>query len=97
MAGVANIGLEFDAMRYALASDYVVATNVRAAQQLLHELHAEGPATSCPELSPPGRRLPSGKHLQEDTPPDRGASRAVNRPTTTNNSGKSRGGRSRRR
>ena len=51
---------------------------------------AAEPSSSCLELSPPGRRITSCRHMNEPTP-DRGAQRADNRQK------KSRGGRSRRR
>jgi len=71
-----------------LLHGYRIVRNCEAAEDGL----ADEPASSCPELSPPGRRISSCRHMNERTPPDdRGAKRAENRPTKT------RGGRSRRR
>ena len=49
------------------------------------------------ELSPPGRRISSCRHINEHIPDDLGAKRADNRPGTTKSGAKkTRGGRSRR-
>ena len=71
-----------------LLHGYVHVRNCEAAE----DGFADEPTSSCSELSPPGRRISSCRHMNERTPPDdRGAKRAENRPTKT------RGGRSRRR
>jgi hypothetical protein len=69
--------------------------NAEAAEDSLEDQ----PTSSCHELSPPGRRISSCRHMHERTPTnDRGAQRAENRPSTADGGAKkTRGGRSRRR
>jgi hypothetical protein len=69
-----------------LLHGYRITRNFDAAEDGL----VDEPSSSCPELSPPGRRISSCRHLHE-SPDDCGAQRAENRPKKT------RGGRSRRR
>ena len=80
---------------HALLHGYLAACDCEAAEDGL----AAKLASSCPELSPPGRRISSCRHINERTPPvDRGAQRAENRPgTAKSGANKTRGGRSRRR
>ena len=76
-----------------LLHGYRIVRNCEAAEDGL----AAEPTSSCLELSPPGRRLSSCRHMHE-SPDDRGAQRADNRPGTTKSGAKkTRGGRSRRR
>ena len=70
----------------ALLHGYRLTRNFDAAEDSL----VDEQASSCPELSPPGRRISSCRHMHE-SPDDCGAQRAENRPKKT------RGGRSRRR
>ena len=68
--------------------DYKIMLDQQAAQALLHL------ASPCPELSPPGRRLASTRHMEENTPPANGDTK---RPAAKKTGSKPRGGRSRRR
>ena len=68
--------------------DYKIMLDQQAAQALLHL------ASPCPELSPPGRRLASTRHMEENTPPAHGDTK---RPAAKKTGSKPRGGRSRRR
>jgi hypothetical protein len=77
-----------------LLHGYRLTRNFDAAEDSLLDEHA----SSCPELSPPGRRISSCRHMNE-SPDDRGALQRVdNRPGTAKSGAKkTRGGRSRRR